>query len=52
MFAEDLVDNDEVASGDVAVLESEVNKFENVLSASGKFGGQVRARIRGASQRT
>ena len=48
----DLVDNDEVASGEVAVLESEVNKFENVFRASGKFGGQVRARIRGASQRT
>ena len=34
----ELDDNDEVASGEVAVLESEVDKFENIFRASGKFG--------------
>ena len=34
----DLGDNEDDASGDVAIL-SEVDKLENMFNASGKFGG-------------
>lgn len=34
----DLGDSEELANGEVAIL-SEVDRFENILRASGKFGG-------------